>query len=352
MKTLAMFLILTSCFQAFASTDRGNGGYSHVCRDNKGPILNAELLDIYEGKLLFKRTYPTNMKSYDELLNATIAKLKFYPAFLEKVQKEIAKINANSIFIPEGHELEFTEDAFPAFKKKGCEFEQLANYTESGEVIISQEIYDQLDTLNRVGLTLHEAIYTIRRKSLGEETSQSTRKLVAHLLASNGDQAIIERMSYDSLYRLNQRKKPCGLNGTLDERIENCSYLEKSEYNMVLVTRTQELKEVWLDRGSRLLWSDRLAGFYSAASAVEACENASVPEMAFLSEYTWRLPSQADYQSNQNFHYALPNMNTWFWTSTERGRSVVTYSGSDGTLNMRLFRNSRTGSARCVSYLK
>jgi hypothetical protein len=347
-----LFLISTFSYAG----DKGNGGYSIVCRDNEnGPITSAELLDIYEGRVLYKRNFQVDQNSVADLINLAKEKVASYGHFATKLDKEISLIERNTIYIPAGNELEPTDDAFPPIKKKGCKFEQLANYTNSGEVLISSEIYDELDNINKAALIIHEAIYSIRRKALGEKTSQNTRRLVAHLMSTNGDPAVIERWVYDSLHRPNN-KRSCGLSGTLEEKIESCSYVETGKANFVLVKRDERLQEVWLDRMTKKMWSDRIPENMDFERALLAC-GTFAEELGDLGSYKWRLPTAEEYQYyGESLLYVLPNMTRysesfWFWTSSTKGRTVKTYNGLDGQIGLNPFKGSNSGSVRCVAEL-
>lgn len=350
----AMLAGLLFCLRALAAGEKGNGGYSIVCRDSNSLIASAELLDVYEGRLLYKKSYSVDLNTVEELVKIAQDRVRKYVLFASKLNKEIDLIEKNLVFIPEGHELESTEDAFPVIKKKGCEFEQLANYTEAGEVLVSQEIFDRIDNLNKAALILHEAIYSIRRKALGETTSQNTRRLVSQLMATNPDYKVIERHVLESLQQPNHANRPCGLTGSIEERMENCSYQVPQRFNMVLVTRTEKLKEVWLDVNNNLLWSDRLPNKMNLANAQLACKT-TTEEMAFLNEFQWRLPSGTEFQISGesvigSFHYQNgPEENNWYWSSTIKGRMVMIFNTLDASTTSSPFTNSRNGSVRCVS---
>lgn len=354
---MKIFIILSLLFttHSFAG-DKGNGGYSIVCRDTEGgPITSAELLDVYEGRVLYKRNFEVAQNSVADLIAMAQSKVEYFGYFASKLQKEINLIEKNTIYIPAGNELESTDDAFPPIKKKGCKFEQLANYTNAGELLISSEIYDELDNVNKAALIIHEAIYSIRRKALGEATSQNTRRLVAHMMSTNGDPAVIERWVYDSLHRPNN-KRTCGLSGTLEEKIESCSYVDTGKQNFVLVQRDEKLNEVWLDRTTKMMWSDRIPEKMDYERALLACETYA-QELGDLRNYKWRLPKAEEYQYyGESLTLVLPNMTRysesyWFWTSTTKGRSVKTYNGLDGQIGFNPFRGSNSGSVRCVTEL-
>jgi hypothetical protein len=349
-----MTYVVASMSGEVLAGDKGNGGYSVVCRDDSGFINTAELLDIYEGRVLYKRNYAVDQNSVEDLIEIARIRVSQYAAFQNKLDKELASIEQNLIFVPVGNELEPTDDAFPAIKKKGCKFEQLANYQDSGELLVSQEIYDRLDNVNKAALIVHEAIYSYRRKALGETTSVNTRKLVGQLLAANADELVIERWVSDTLNRPNH-KRVCGVEGTLNERIESCSYVQVSgSLGLYLVTRTKEGKEVWFDETNRLLWSDRLPSYMDFETAKRACYKIW-PEMGNIPGLKWRLPKVEEYLINSRAYIQiLPNMmrydqSYWFWTSTDRGRSVTIFNGQDGTIGGNPLKRSKSGSVRCVS---
>lgn len=347
MKAWGLLLLMMSSL-ALAG-DKGNGGYSIVCRDANNEITSAELLDIYEGRILYKKNYAVDLNSIEDLISVAKSRMAEFSLFVEKMQKEIDYIHANTIYIPEGNELEPTDDAFPPIKKTGCKFEQLANYTNGGEVLISQEIFDKLDNVNKAAMLVHEAVYSIRRKSLGDTTSQTSRRLVSQLMAQNPDQEIINRWVFDSLYRPNNNR-PCGFTGTFEERMESCSFIQRDRYGLSLVMRKADLTEIWYDRTTRLVWSDRLPLRMDYKNAKVACPSLS-STFAELGTLDWRLPTGDEYA-----HYgewltqALPNMRgSWFWTSTTKGRLVKTYDGNKGEVSYNPFSGSNGGSVRCVS---
>lgn len=349
--------LLTAAFlltglSAFAG-DKGNGGYSIVCRDLNNRITSAEILDIYEGRILYRRNYAVDQNSVEDLIAVAKNKVSQFAKFSDKLNKEIALIEKNIVFIPEGNELQETDDAFPVIKKKGCKFEQLANYTDAGELFVSEEIYEELDNVNKAALIIHEAVYSMRRKALGEETSQNTRRLVAQLFALNPDDAVIDRWVNDTLYRPNNQR-PCGLTGTIEERIESCSYVQTSVFSMTLVTRTKDQKEVWFDGHKKILWSDRIPEKMNFERAKTACEMIA-SEGGNLPDINWKLPSAEDYNSAETLINVLPNMMRyseayWFWTTSTKGRMVKTFNGQDGTINWNPFTGSKSGSVRCVSH--
>ncbi len=174
--------------------DKGNGGVSVVCRDSTGVIASAELLDIYEGKELYRQTYSAESLGVETRIKLLQAELSQYPNFLKRFQETLTRINANTTFVSRGNELMPTNDALPILRKKGCEYEQAATYTNDGQLFISQEIYDAFDPLNKAALFVHEAFYWIYRQGKNPQSplnSRDSRKLTAYALAANPQQAVV-----------------------------------------------------------------------------------------------------------------------------------------------------------------
>ena len=210
---ISTLLLMILSTVAFAGERGGNGGVSVVCRNKKGNIKSAELLDIYEGREIYGKKY--NPEYHFEIEWALRGKLAKYPQFFGQIKYQ-QRLLPKAIFVPLGNDIILTNDAFPLIKKKGCEFEQLANYTDDGELLISQEIYEELDLFNRAALFIHESIYALRRKFAGDLNSQISRKLVANLLAIDGNMDFVNKIIEETIMM------PEGvfyLNGDMDSKI-------------------------------------------------------------------------------------------------------------------------------------
>lgn len=112
---------------------------------------------------------------------------------------------------------------------------------------------------------------------------------------------------------------PCGLKGSVEERIKDCSYQPNSEKEgFVLVTRSKDFRRVYKELSSDLIWSDRLPFTETQFDAEKACN--SLKEVAGIAGKTWRLPSKEEFeQAERNgIRKALPNMQVWYWTSSVR----------------------------------
>lgn len=184
-------------------------------------------------------------------------------------------------------------------------------------------------------------------KALNLITDQT--KLTLSKFNSDKDQFL-----YTVLKNFNPSYRPCGLKGSVEERIRDCSYQSTSEKEgFVLVTRTKEFKEVHKETKTGLLWGDRLPSTMNHYNAEKAC-NGSLAEVAKISEVTWRLPSEKEYEEAEKngIRKALPNMNYWFWSSSVRrsdSDDVWLFSPYTGDIFYVFNRNGVNGSVRCVA---
>ncbi|MGE3610356.1 MAG: DUF1566 domain-containing protein [Bacteriovoracaceae bacterium] len=151
------------------------------------------------------------------------------------------------------------------------------------------------------------------------------------------------------------QKIPCGLKGSVDERIKDCSYeLTSEKEGFVLVTRSKDFKEVHKEVSTGLLWSDRLPSTMTQYSAEKACK-ADLKEVAGIAGVTWRLPSKEEYEQAEKsgIRKVLPNMNYWFWSSSvhrDYSYDAWLFSGVFGGTGGDYYRNSYIFSVRCVAH--
>lgn len=133
-----------------------------------------------------------------------------------------------------------------------------------------------------------------------------------------------ERSAQDKngfLYSLLKKSDPavaCGLEGSVDNRLEDCSFLfdsTKREWN--LVTRTRKGHEVWKDP-TGLLWSSSFGRQFNMEEANEACSNSS-DETGNLPFLDFRIPTLKEYKSAKANHSILVLRDPlwWAWTSSK-----------------------------------
>lgn len=157
-------------------------------------------------------------------------------------------------------------------------------------------------------------------------------------------------------------KIPCGLEGTTENRIMDCGLHQSSQNgNFILVTRTEDFKEVYQDKETGLFWGDRY--FYTESG----CGNRTNQEVGKIKDVQWRVPTIAEFAqaSINGIMSELPNMDGIFlssskyWTIVPRGeRDAGQYVGTN---DVWFFENGRTftaypgytrASLRCVGYNK
>lgn len=123
---------------------------------------------------------------------------------------------------------------------------------------------------------------------------------------------------------------PCGLQGTIEERIKECS---KASGNFALVARGEDGNEIYKDTKSGLIWGPRVNFEVNHFGSQKACTSEN-PEAKLLKDLKWRLPTIKEFEqaATNGIKTSLPNMNHWYWTSTPvktktkrgRRRSVMT----------------------------
>lgn len=223
----------------------------------------------------------------------------------------------------------------------GAENANLVRKEELVKALRSQET--RVSAIKKINAEVEKAVNLIADQT----------KLTLTKFNSDKDQFL-----YTVLKQFNPNQKfPCGLKGSVDERIKDCSYqLTSEKEGFVLVTRSKDFKEVHKEVSTGLFWSDRLPKTMDHYSAEKAC-NSSLKEVAGISGVTWRLPSIDEYKEAEKngIRKALPNMNYWFWSSSVH-RSYSSYAwlfdGFDGSTDWYGRGRSRRGfivSVRCVA---
>lgn len=184
-----IFSYLANATHATAGGVDSGGGKSIVCRNADGKITSAELLDIYEGRILNQRTPLADHATYKEQLNKLVDKVEtFGPQPFNthnSFRGQVSGMVSQVVMLPNNVHLEPTSDALNAISApQGCKIEQLAIYvTRLGKLLIDAEIWDSIDDTNRAALMLHETIYRILRSEGGETDSFYTRQVVSYYLS-------------------------------------------------------------------------------------------------------------------------------------------------------------------------
>lgn len=199
-KLLIGACFLTS-FLTYAGDKGGNGGGGVVCPDS------VELYDFYEGRSPIihniKTWQPDARITRDEYLKLAMNRIKnqlpwIYSGVTSRLDK-ILSIPDDQLLLPV--EIPLTGDADIPFIKKGCQYQQVANWNERiGRLIINKDLFDRMSSMDQAGLLIHEALYKEARESLNRSSnSDEVRKLVAKIFSElplskeDSDLAILTR---------------------------------------------------------------------------------------------------------------------------------------------------------------
>jgi len=170
---------------------------------------------------------------------------------------------------------------------------------------------------------------------------------------------------------------PCGLGGSLKDRIEACALLKDpnnmlltigerveydKEYNkyilgthFYLVMSSLNYDEFYQDISTSHFWSDRLPKAMTYSEAKSACE--SFKEPGFLENYKWELPSIQEYKIADELEIRKQIKNNWkdadFWAEDNCLKSKTcdivpsVFSGNNGTIRMNNSNNKNW--VRCIA---
>lgn len=168
----------------------GNGGGAWVCREPNQTVRWLELVDLYEAQVEFGLTVPKpsiapklqHKKAIDGLKQSN-------PRLLLQLQHFIDTIPATFRWIDNAN-LQVVDDAL--FRIRPLEtdctggkihYEQLANFTKYGVILINKGLYNLLTDTEKAALELHEEIYALARDRFYDQDSSRTRRIVGALFA-------------------------------------------------------------------------------------------------------------------------------------------------------------------------
>lgn len=193
MKHLLLAGLMMTSLSALASGDRGNGGDAMVCRDSKGEIISAEVLDLYEGRVIRSISYDEDQNAnFREMVTERLELLgRFDSPLMEKIKAVASGLVRNARnyestgnlrvenVLFSNQLLEDVPDSGHLTFDKGCKVEQLAirtkkEFSEDPDFIIQKDIWAKLSQLNKSALILHEAIYKVFAER-GDTNSKKAR---------------------------------------------------------------------------------------------------------------------------------------------------------------------------------
>lgn len=185
-------------------TVNGGGGKGVLCKKNGQETL--EILDLYEGRVLYGQKYSQKFSSLDEALTKIQKDYLAYfseplerttdgnaagagPSYKESVEKalalEISRTREKIKFIDSSKTLKPTNDANEAVVEAECSSAQIAVYYDENILLVDKKLWDKLDYLNQAALLYHEIRYK-KARAKGETNSVKTRRIVANLFSDAG----------------------------------------------------------------------------------------------------------------------------------------------------------------------
>lgn len=156
----------------------GGGGKGIVCRDDKGAIVSAELLDLFEAKAMYGLNIQKSNLPMAQQIELALSRIPQTPRTLVEVY--VNRVQQFMQITPSGTELKPIDDSFEVVLSKGCNAEQLANYLTDEMILVSGDIWDRMGETDRAGLILHEAIYAVNRL-MGATNSRQSRHVVGRI---------------------------------------------------------------------------------------------------------------------------------------------------------------------------
>lgn len=146
---------------------------------------------------------------------------------------------------------------------------------------------------------------------------ESVKKLTLIKTSSNKDEFSYNALRY---YYPPLAFFPCGQDGSIEERMEDCSYMQTSDKeNFSLVSSVYGAKDlnyrVYKDKSSGLIWSSPYVygGFENAKSFCKSGANQGWDNFGKLSGLKWRLPTLVELQAAARSGLGH---GAWSWTST------------------------------------
>lgn len=129
--------------------------------------------------------------------------------------------------------------------------------------------------------------------------------------------------------------KPCGLEGSVEQRIKDCSSQPASKnHGFELVTRSKDFKQVHLQKKTGLPWGYRLPIKGTFAEAEEACKS-DLSKVADLSGIIWRIPSADEFKEADRLSImTVISLDNFFWTTSRRSPTsefTLIFGGNDGS---------------------
>ena len=202
----------------------GGGGRAVVCRKD-GDIETAELLDLYEARVLYGLTIRAARgdaaadwkQTTVDLVNHFQDHWPTSPNDSKRIQDSIDPF-VTLISLP--NRLNNVLDSIEPVVPEKCAIEQAAYFYGDDRLLVQSEIYDHLDTVNRSALKAHEYVYQ-KTRSKGATDSRSARRFISYFYSTRG---LKDRAAEQKRLTENPDAIECSVAQTLDDWVDGVGY--------------------------------------------------------------------------------------------------------------------------------
>ncbi len=180
------------------------GGKGVVCYDKNNKIKSVELLDLWEGRIIYG-LHPRLKSTVNKNIDGALQQLKYsvfepfwiFPvdnskqaeAVYGSLQAELEILldpRFDNVHRVRGVNLQLTDDSYETITPRDCKIEQIAIYKdfknkEDWEIYLNQDLIDKMDATNKAALYIHEAFYHFLRPQ--ETNSLRIRRIVANIFS-------------------------------------------------------------------------------------------------------------------------------------------------------------------------
>lgn len=169
----------------------GGGGRAVVCRDGAGKIKTAELLDLWEARVIDKLTLRKALPTYRANLVDALTRYNNVLGYsfgtdpATSLESQLKEIESATTFLPDSVRLESVDDSKEPAVPVGCKVEQLAHLYEDRRLLIQESIWNRLNPQNKAALIIHEMMYYERREQ-GDSNSRTARRWVGAFFSTKG----------------------------------------------------------------------------------------------------------------------------------------------------------------------
>lgn len=180
----------------------GGGGKGVVCRSPNGTVNSVQLLDLWEGQVLYNEYAVPATGDLRVDVNAALIRLKDSYELNgtlpgsggaikdQDIVLESLRYWAKDFLDPSSKvlrlrdvKLTVTDDSYELAKPADCEIEQIVNFQPTGRILMNMDLFDKMDPANQAALIVHEAFYKFLRNMAKEANSIRVRRAIGYVFS-------------------------------------------------------------------------------------------------------------------------------------------------------------------------